>query len=118
MDEIAPGNAVNHAPNLPFRIGAQIGGCGLTFRATIKIESELVALDPCRPPFEGTHATPLPERTVVQIRAEGEIPDFLPRMPFERDAVKPVMESRENPRPRNPSSPPDHRSSSPAFELT
>jgi|ERR1700730_17466898 len=47
----------------------------------------------------------------------GEIPDFLPCMPFERDAAKLVIAPRQNPRPRNPSSPPDHRSSSPAFEL-
>src|SRR5207244_6726957 len=110
MDESAPGDAVNHAPNLRFRIGAQIGGCRLAFRATIEVEPKPVTPDPCRPPFEGAHPAPLLESAVMHVRAEGEIPDFLPRMPFERDAEKPVMAPRQNPRPRNPSSPSDHRS--------
>src|SRR6516165_10312635 len=115
--EIAPRNAVKHAPNLGLRIGAQIGWCRPAFRTAIEVEPQPVALDPSRSPFEREHAAPLAERAVVHVRAEGKIPDLVLRSAVEPDAVVTIAAPRQQPRPRNPMAPADHGSATPAFNL-
>src|SRR5215472_9733004 len=113
--EIAPPNAVKNAPKLGLRIGAQIGGCRPAFRTAIEVEPKAVALNPSRPPFKRKHASPLAERTVVHVRAEGKIPDLILRSAIEPHAVETIAPPRQQPRPGNPMPPADHGSATPAF---
>src|SRR5262252_4191367 len=103
--EIAPRNAVKHAPSLGLRIGAQIGGCCPAFRTAVEVEPQPVALNPSRSPFEREHAAPLAERAVVHVRAEGKIPDLILRSAVEPNTVETIAPPRQQPRPRDPMAP-------------
>jgi hypothetical protein len=92
--EIAPPDAIKHTPHLGRWICAQIGRRRPAFWATVEVEPQAITADPPRPPFEGAHASSFQERAVMHVGAEREIPDFIPRTPFEPDPAEPVVAPR------------------------
>jgi hypothetical protein len=89
-DEVAPGDVVEDAPHLSFRVGEKGGGGGLAPGSSIKIEAQAEAAHSAGPPIERSHTTPSTKGAVVHVGAIGEVADALPGRPDEWQPMKPV----------------------------
>src|SRR5208282_3287813 len=76
--QVPPGDAIHHAPDLGVWVGADIGRGRLALGPAVEIETQTVTDDPTRAPFDRLHPAAFAKRTVVHVRSVGEVPNVIP----------------------------------------
>src|SRR5271154_1737968 len=76
-DQIAPGYAIEHAPDLGIRIEAQIRRRRLPLGPAFQVEAEPIPLDPTGPALERPDTPSDAKRGLMHVGAVSEIPDLI-----------------------------------------
>ncbi len=95
--QIPPGDAIHHAPDLGGRVWADIGRCRLALGPALKIESQAVPNDPSRAPFDRPHPAAFAKRAVVHVRPIGEVPHMIRRTSVQPQAMRAIMHPGQQP---------------------
>ena len=95
--QVATGDAVEHAPHFALGIDADIRRRRLATRVAVQVEAQAIAFHAANAPLGRLHAAPLPEGAVVHVGAVGEVPHRIGRVPLQYVAVPAIVVARQEP---------------------